>query len=103
MPYLNADDVLPPELLSVLQDYVQGSLVYIPRKADCRLGWGLKNGTRQALDRRNEGIRRAKAEGRSIDALADDYGLSSDGIRKILYAGKRSAARGNANREGERT
>ncbi len=89
MPYLKAEDVLPPELLGILQDYVQGALVYVPRKADCRLGWGRKNGTREALDLRNERIRRERDAGRSVEELADDYSLSTDGIRKILYAGRK--------------
>lgn len=88
MSYLNADALLPPELLQEVQKYVQGSLVYIPRPEARRLGWGAKNGTREALDRRNAEIRAAKARGRRIDELADEYGISSDGIRKVLYGGR---------------
>jgi Mor family transcriptional regulator len=93
MPYLKAEAVLPPELLLALQEYVQGSLVYVPRPASGRLGWGRKNGARLALDERNEAIRRAKAQGASIDELADLYGLSTDGIRKVLYGPKKSPVR----------
>ena len=89
MPYLNADGVLPPELLSEIQKYVQGALVYVPRQGTVRLGWGHKNGTRAELDRRNTAIRAAKAGGRTIDDLADEYCLSADGIRKILYCARR--------------
>lgn len=89
MPYLNADGVLPPELLSEIQKYVQGALVYVPRQSAERLGWGHKNGTRAELDKRNMAIRAAKAGGRSIDDLADEYCLSADGIRKILYCARR--------------
>ncbi len=89
MPYLNADGVLPPELLSEIQKYVQGALVYVPRQGTERLGWGHKNGTRAELDKRNTAIRAAKAGGRTIDDLADEYCLSVDGIRKILYCARR--------------
>jgi len=89
MPYLNADGVLPPELLSEIQKYVQGALVYVPRQGTERLGWGRKNGTRAELDKRNTAIRAAKAGGRTIDELADEYCLSADGIRKILYCARR--------------
>jgi len=89
MPYLNADGVLPPELLSEIQKYVQGALVYVPRQGTERLGWGHKNGTRDELDRRNAAIREAKACGHTIDQLADQYCLSTDGIRKILYCAQR--------------
>ncbi len=88
MSYQNADELLPPELLRAVQSYVQGSLVYIPRQGEKRLGWGARAGARDTFDKRNAAIRAAKAGGRRIDDLADDYGLSPGGIRKILYGGK---------------
>lgn len=91
MSYLNADGVLPPELLSEIQKYVQGALVYVPRQGPERLGWGRKNGAREELDRRNAAIREAKALGQTIDQLADLYCLSANGIRKILYCSRRSS------------
>ncbi|MBL8968152.1 MAG: hypothetical protein JNG85_14190 [Spirochaetaceae bacterium] len=92
MSYLNADALLPPELLREVQKYVRGSLIYIPQEESARLGWGSKSGAREAIDRRNAAIRAAKAEGRRIDDLADEYGLSADGIRKVLYSGRRDKA-----------
>jgi len=92
MPYANADELLPPELLREVQKYVEGCLLYIPRSASERLRWGSQSGARAALDSRNEAIRSAKASGLTIDELADAYGLSSDGIRKILYCRKREKA-----------
>jgi hypothetical protein len=94
MSYQNADELLPPELLREIQSYIQGSLVYIPRQGEKRLGWGARSGARDNFDKRNAAIREAKALGRRIDDLADEYGLSPGGIRKILYGaknGKRSA------------
>ncbi len=85
MPYINADTLLPPDLVREIQKYVQGSLVYIPRPRERRLGWGIKNGARENLDRRNDSIRARKAAGCRIEELADEYGLSPDGIRKVLY------------------
>lgn len=92
MSYLNANSVLPPALLRELQKYVQGSLVYVPRPSEeKRVPWGERNGTRRALDLRNERIRGEKREGRTIEELADEHGISPDGIRKILYGrGSRS-------------
>jgi hypothetical protein len=88
MSYLNADELLPPELLKEVQAYIQGSLVYIPRQGVKRLGWGARSGARDSFDRRNSAIREAKARGRRIDDLALEYGLSPGGIRKILYGDK---------------
>jgi len=90
MSYINADTLLPPELLREVQSYIQGSLVYIPRECgEKRLSWGSRSGARKNFDERNSEIRAAKAQGRRIDELADDYGLSPGGIRKILYGSRK--------------
>lgn len=91
MPYLNADELLPPELLREVQTYVQGTLVYIPREGGGkRLCWGARSGARERLDKRNAAIREAKAAGRRIEDLAEEYCLSPGGIRKVLYGVPRS-------------
>jgi hypothetical protein len=90
MSYINADTLLPPELLREVQTYVQGSLVYIPREdGEKRLGWGSRSGARKTFDERNSEIRAEKSKGRRIDDLADAYGLSPGGIRKILYGSRK--------------
>jgi Mor family transcriptional regulator len=94
MAYINADSLFPPELLQEVQKYVQGSLVYIPRPEDQKLSWGAKSGARELFDRRNAAIKAAKAHGKRIDDLADEYGLSSDGIRKVLYGSENVAETG---------
>ena len=93
MPYLKGEEALPPELLAEIQNYVQGSLVYIPRRGPERLGWGRRNGARELLDRRDAAIREAVDRGVGLDELADEYALSTDAIRKIVY---RARARDSA-------
>ena len=85
MPYINADGLLPPELLREVQRYVQGTMVYVPKAGGRRLAWGARNGARDALDRRNDEIRSGHRAGRTVEELADRYGLSEDAIRKALY------------------
>jgi Mor family transcriptional regulator len=85
MSYVNAAECLPPELISELQKYVQGGLLYVPRSEAQPLPWGCKSGARVRLEARNLEIRTKKTEGRTIDALAEEYSLSPDAIRKILY------------------
>ena len=96
MPYRNAENILPANLLKAVQDYVQGEQIYIPRIEDKKLGWGMKNGTRKMLEGRNRQIREQKAQGWSVENLADYYHLSSDTIRKILYTRSRSQDRSAA-------
>ena len=42
MSYINADDVLPNILVKEIQKYVDGQLIYIPRKNENLLSWGEK-------------------------------------------------------------
>jgi Mor family transcriptional regulator len=89
MTYLNAHEALPPELVEAIQEYVQGAALYIPKSANARAGWGLANGSRAALDARNESIRELKRLGASLDELAERYALSVDAVRKVLYGPNR--------------
>ena len=85
MPYLKAEEHLPAELIKEIQKYINGAQIYIPGLVEERLHWGEKNGTREKLERRNYSIRNLKKSGWKIDDLTDQYNLSSDSIRKILY------------------
>ena len=84
MKYINVKDVLPKQLLEQLQHYVQGKLLYVPRKENSRAGWGTLNGTRAMIRNRNREICRRYDEGATIQELMERYHLSEDSIRKIL-------------------
>ncbi|MBS4176523.1 CD3324 family protein [Lederbergia citrea] len=85
MQYKNGREVLPPNLLKELQKYIQGELIYIPKKKNQRAGWGEMNGSRQLIAQRNEEIYHLYTEGKSFEELERDYNLSVDSIRKIIY------------------
>ena len=85
MPYTNAQELLPPELVAELQKYAPGEVVYIPRPPETRRPWGQVSGLRERLLARNAEIHALKAQGLTIETLADRYFLSPDGIRKVLY------------------
>lgn len=38
--YMKAEDVLPEKLIREIQQYVDGTYLYIPRKAGSRRAWG---------------------------------------------------------------
>ena len=81
--YINAEDILPAELISQIRNYIEGKAIYIPR-ADGRAAWGNATGTRAELDSRNRSIRDEFASGVSVTELSEKYCLSTDSIRKIL-------------------
>ncbi|KIL39178.1 hypothetical protein SD70_21805 [Gordoniibacillus kamchatkensis] len=84
MSYKNGRDILPPSLLKQLQDYIQGEIVYIPKKEQKRAGWGENNGTRLIIERRNREIYRMYTSGTTIVELVQSFHLSEDSIRKII-------------------
>lgn len=90
MKYENAVDVLPESLLREIQKYSAGKLLYIPSGDDKR-AWGEASGYREQLLKRNRMIRNKYAHGITVSELADEYFLSLDSIKKIIYS-KRSAS-----------
>lgn len=81
--YKNAKDVLPNELLEAVQRYLQGEVLYVPVK-DRRRRWGERSGVRKELSERNEAIREAYRQGRSLDELATAHHLSVETVRKLI-------------------
>ena len=86
MKYENARDIFPPELLAQIQRYVSGKAIYIPSAETKK--WGETSGYRRFLRDRNRDIRRDFAAGQTIDALAEQYCLSVESIRRIVYSKK---------------
>jgi Mor family transcriptional regulator len=84
MKYRNASDILPDELLKEVQKYASGENLYIPSSAE-RKKWGHGSGARVFYKQRNEEIRNKYFHKTSIEALAKEYCLSIETIRKIVY------------------
>ena len=85
MKYINAEKVLPQELVRAIQMYVKGDLLYIPNE-DCKKKWGEKSGSKQYYIDRNNEIKKLYKEGQSILQICEMYGLAFDTVRKILYS-----------------
>jgi len=85
MKYENARDVLPEELFLEVQKYASGKMLYFPAGEDKR-GWGEASGYREQLLKRNRMIRNKYAHGTTVSELADEYYLSMDSIKKIIYS-----------------
>ncbi len=85
MSYINAEKVLPAGLIDEIRSYTGGGLIYIPPDKTARREWGSKSGAKQMLETRNNEIRQKKREGMSVSQLADEYNLSEDTIKRILY------------------
>ena len=86
MTYVNAQNVLPEELIIEIQKYVQGETLYIPKHEDTFKKWGTASGSRKRLDRRNAKIRENFTNGLSLEELAETNYLSVETIKKIVYS-----------------
>lgn len=92
MSYQNADKVLPTELLVLIQQYVEGECIYIPRKTDRKRIWGTSTNIRNELLERNREIYSDHLLGLSVNSLAEKYCLSTKSIQRILLQEKRKNA-----------
>ena len=85
MSYVNAEAVLPKALVEEIQRYVDGQLLYIPRKNEKSLSWGEKNGTKEKLAERNQKIVNRFYSGQTIAELSEVYYLSEKRIQGIIH------------------
>ena len=84
MKYRNAADILPKELLTELQRYAEGEILYVPRGTQ-KTEWGAKTGSRAYYEERNQEIRESFFTGTSEEELAERFGLAPNTIHKIIY------------------
>lgn len=91
MGYKKAEEILPLEIIQIIQQYVDGETIYIPRKDNERQEWGKNTETRRELAKRNEQIFKDFKNGERISRLADKYFLSEKSIQRIVYKMKKAS------------
>lgn len=90
MSYKRAEQVLPKEIIKLIQQYVDGQYIYIPRRDDKRKTWGEGTKVREELIERNEKIFDDYKNDLSIKELSEKYYLSEKSIQRIVYSMKRA-------------
>lgn len=93
MGYKRAEDILPSEMISRIQDYVDGEYLYIPRKEENRRAWGDGTNTRRELQERDAEIFRAYEAGAARQELAERFFLSEKSIGRIINKEKQGRHR----------
>ncbi len=83
----NAKDILPESLLAEVQKYAEGKAIYIPKRNKAK-GWGEASGYREKLSKRNTMICTRYSAGASIMEIAEEYFLSPETVKKIVYGRK---------------
>lgn len=84
MSYIKATDVLPEEILLLIQQYVDGEYLYIPRKENNKKTWGENTNSRKELSLRNSSIFSDYCTGLDIKSLSNKYFLSEKSIQRII-------------------
>ena len=86
MKYVNANDVLPEELLLIIQKYYQGGYLYIPKGNYCEVR--KQTDYKIELEKRNYYIYLKHLEGRPNRQIGNIYHLSESSIRRIILKEK---------------
>lgn len=86
MKYVKIETILPEHLIEEIQKYIQGEYIYVPAKMEKRKKWGENSGSRMYIKKRNDDIRSKYASGFKLESLAEEFFLSVDSIKKIVYA-----------------
>ncbi|WP_291649311.1 CD3324 family protein [Clostridium sp.] len=84
MKYKKAQDILPEEIIRIIQEYVDGGYLYIPAKPEKRRAWGSQSGLKAELNQRNREILYKYIKGMSIEELTKYYYLTESSIRRII-------------------
>ena len=84
MSYIKATDVLPQNMIEIIQQYIDGENIYIPRKECSHTEWGEKSGAKSEMRRRNITIYREYTQGMKTGDLAEKYFLSEKSIQRII-------------------
>ena len=89
MSYVKATDVLPEEVLDLIQKYVEGEYIYIPKRECNRKLWGENTKSKEEISARNTDIYKIYEAGVSVKILSEMYYLSSKSIQKIVLKMKK--------------
>ena len=84
MGYIKAEEILPIEIIELIQQYVDGESIYIPRKSTHRQAWGARTQIKQELMMRDQQIYKDYLAGSKTSELACKYFLSDKSIQRIL-------------------
>lgn len=84
MSYQNPINLLPKELIEQVQEYVDGQVIYIPKKESNKKHWGENTDTKQLLSLRNYQIYLDFQNGKSAKQLSKTYFLTEKSILRII-------------------
>lgn len=88
MCYIAAKEVLPIEILELIQNYVEGEYIYIPKREENKRLWGSTTTTKKEIKLRDARIYSEYLSGASRKELSEKYFLSKKSIDRIILKEK---------------
>ncbi|KEI86180.1 hypothetical protein FDF15_01815 [Clostridium botulinum] len=84
MKYEKAQNILPDGIIEMIQNYIDGGYIYIPKKNENKKSWGENTETKRYLKIRDKEIFNKYSSGASVKILAEEYFLTEGSIRRII-------------------
>lgn len=84
MKYEKAQNILPHDIIEMIQNYIDGGYIYIPRKNENKKSWGENTETKIFLKARDKEIFKKYSSGVSVKHLSEQYFLTESSIRRII-------------------
>ncbi|MCC5438041.1 CD3324 family protein [Clostridium botulinum] len=84
MKYEKAQNILPDGIIEMIQNYIDGRYIYIPKKNENKKSWGENTETKRYLKVRDKEIFNKYSSGASVKILAEEYFLTEGSIRRII-------------------
>ncbi|APQ72588.1 MULTISPECIES: CD3324 family protein [Clostridium] len=84
MKYEKAQNILPDGIIEMIQNYIDGGYIYIPKKNENKKSWGENTETKRYLKARDKEIFNKYSSGASVKILAEEYFLTEGSIRRII-------------------
>ncbi len=82
--YQKATEILPLEIIEEIQKYIDGGIIYIPKKSTNKVAWGTRTKTKQLLFSRNLAIYQDFTDGMNYEELSKKYFLAIKSIQRII-------------------
>ncbi len=89
MGYVKAEKVLPQNIIHLIQKYVDGQNIYIPKREGCRKAWGSITESKNIIEKRNMEIYTEYLSGMKTKVLAEKYFLSEKSVQRIVREERR--------------
>ena len=98
MRYQKANEIMPEELVELIQKYIDGEYIYIPRKQENKKTWGERTGAREERSLRDRSIFLDYSTGACVSDLAKRYYLSEKSIQRIVLQERKNMGQGKTSK-----